>query len=118
MALTDVHLMSILRIAQDLSRPASDLSLRTALERTAYREHRPHFTSAEVRALLEAHPALIESWLAYAEGKRTSEGWYVLRDGEVGEVLRPASQRSYRTIEEAVAAFIVHELDRAAGLAG
>ena len=68
-----------------------------------------------MRALLEAHPALLEQWLAYAEDKRTEQGWYVLRDGEIGQVTQPTAQRSYATIDEAVAQFVVRELDFWAG---
>ena len=110
----DFTLMAILRIARDIS-GARGLSLSEALRRSGYRDHRPHFTAREVRAALTAHPALIDEWLAYSEDKRTEAGWYVLRDGEIGQVLKPSAQRSYPTIAEAVAQFIVHELDYWAG---
>lgn len=38
-------------------------------------------------------------------------GWYILRSGELGQVSRPASRITYSTIEEAVAEFVVRELD-------
>jgi len=115
-ALTDVWLMAILRIAHEVSGSGGGEALRPALGRTGYATHRPNFTASEVRALLAAHPQLLEDWLAYSEDKRTEGGWYVLRDGEIGQVLKPASQRSYASIEEAVAQFIVRELDHWAGL--
>jgi hypothetical protein len=111
----DFTLMAILRIARDTS-GAAGLPLLEALKRSGYRDHRPRFGAHEVRAALSAHPALIDEWLAYSEDKRTEAGWYVLRDGEIGQVLKPSAQRSYPTIEEAVAQFIVHELDYWAGL--
>ena len=45
----------------------------------------------------QAHPSLLEQWLAYSEDKRTDQGWYVLRDGEIGQLTKPTSQRSYAT---------------------
>jgi hypothetical protein len=105
----DFALTAILRIARDVA--GGRMALREALTRSRYREQRPRFSAEDVRAALSAHPVLVDEWLAYSEDKRTEGGWYVLRDGEIGEVLKPASQRSYPTIEEAVAQFILHELD-------
>jgi hypothetical protein len=106
----DFTLMAILKVARDVS-GRGGLSLREALRRSGYRDHRPRFSAQDLRAVLVAHSALLDEWLTYSEDKRTEAGWYVLRDGEIGEVLRPASQRSYPTIEEAVAQFILRELD-------
>jgi hypothetical protein len=113
----DFTLMAILRVARDTAGPAG-VALREALRRSGYKDHRPHFSAQDVRAVLAAHPALLDEWLAYSENKRTEAGWYVLRDGEIGQVLRPSSQRSYPTIEEAVAQFIVRELDHWAAADG
>jgi hypothetical protein len=114
---TDFRLIAILRIAQQVSAREGAGSLEEALAHAGYAAYRPHFDAADVRALLEVHPALLEQWLAYAEDKRTDQGWYVLRDGEIGRVTQPTAQRSYATIHEAVAQFVVRELDFWAGLA-
>jgi hypothetical protein len=117
MTTIDFRLIAILRIAQQLSAGEGGLSMEKALAHAGYAAYRPHFDAADVRALLEAHPELLEQWLAYAEDKRTDQGWYVLRDGEIGQVTQPTAQRSYTTIDEAVAQFVVRELDFWAGRA-
>ncbi len=50
-------------------------SLREALERTCYRDHRPQFSAADLIPLIEADPALITQWAMYSEDKRTSGGF-------------------------------------------
>jgi hypothetical protein len=116
MTLTDVKLMAILRIAHDISPQGRGLSMKDALARTGYAAYRANFTVGDVLALISAHSSLLEEWLAYSEDKRTDGGWYVLRDAEIGQVRKPSAQRSYATIEEAVAQFVVHELDFWAGV--
>jgi hypothetical protein len=108
---TDFRLMAILRVAHLVSTGAEHISVRDALTRTGYAGYRPSFGPADIASVLSRHPSLIEEWLAYSEDKRTEAGWYVLRDGEIGQVLKPATQRSYPSIQEAVAQYIVRELD-------
>jgi len=117
MASVDFRVMAILRIGHQVSIRGEGLSIKDALARADYAAYRATFDVADIRALLEAHPSLVEEWLAYSEDKRTEGGWYVLRDGEIGQVLKPATQRSYASIEEAVAQFVVRELDFWAELA-
>lgn len=117
MTTTDFRLIAILRIAAQVSGGKGAASIAEALAHTGYAAYRSAFDAAHVRALLEAHPALLEQWLAYSEDKRTEKGWYVLRDGEIGQITRPTAQRSYASIDEAVAQFVVRELDYWAGLA-
>ena len=106
-------LMPILRIAQRLEPGAS---LHSALQRAGYASSRPSFAAADIRALLLAHPPLVDAWLAYSEAKDTTAGWYVLRDAEIGQLSLPSAQRRFASIEEAVAEFILRELDYHAGL--
>jgi hypothetical protein len=64
---------------------------------------------------LRAQPALVQDWRRFSDDKRTSAGWYLLEDGTIG---CPGSREEIRfpTLEEATAAFVVRELDHAAGL--
>jgi hypothetical protein len=107
----DFRLVAILRIAHHVSSSAGGLALREAIARTDYAAYRSSFGAQDLQAVLAAHPSLIEEWLAYSEDKRTDAGWYVLRDGEIGQLRNPTAQRSYALIQEAVAQFIVRELD-------
>jgi hypothetical protein len=110
------RLMPFLRIAQRRDTADSKVSLRDALQRAAYVQSRPSFSVQEVRAVLNAHPSLVDAWLEYSESKDTADGWYVLRDAEIGQLLKPASQRRFASIQEAVAEFVIRELDHHAGL--
>ena len=111
------RLMPFLRIAQHLRSGDAAASIREALQRSGYSAARPSFGAQEVREMLTAHPPLLEAWLSYSDGKESRDGWYVLRDGEIGRVSHPASQRQFGSIEEAVAEFILRELDHYAGAA-
>jgi hypothetical protein len=108
------RLMPILRLAQQLPPGAS---LAAALQQRGYARSRASFTVAHVRALVTAHPPLLEAWLAYSQGKQTADGWYVLPDAEIGQLSRPSAQRHFASIQEAVSEFILRELDHHAGLA-
>lgn len=103
--------MAILRIARDVSPRGSGISIREALTRVAYIGQRVTFKARDLRPLLAAEPALIDDWLAYSEDKRTLGGWYVLRNGEVGQVSKPQSCVSFGSIEKAISEFVVRELD-------
>jgi hypothetical protein len=103
----DERLHGILTIAADTWR----LSLREAIRRSGYRDVRAHLQTADLVRLLRAEPALVDLWLAYSEDKRTSGGWYVTRDGEIGVVCVPESRLHFPTLEEAVAEYVVRELD-------
>jgi hypothetical protein len=110
------RLMPFLRIAQRLGAGDSAVSLRDALQSAGYAHSRPSFGADEVRDVLDAHPALLDAWLEYSESKDTADGWYVLRDGEIGQLSKPTSQRRFSSIQEAVAQFLIRELDHHAGL--
>lgn len=110
------RLMPFLRIAQRLASGGPGMSIRDEVQRCGYAASRPSFAAEDVRALLIAHPGLLDAWLAYSESKETADGWYVLRDAEIGQLSRPASQRQFASIEEAVAEFVLRELDHVAGL--
>ena len=103
----DERLRGILTIVADIWR----LSLREAIQRSGYRDVRAHVQTADLVRLLRAEPALVDLWLAYSEDKRTSGGWYVTRDGAIGIVCAPESRLHFPTLEEAVAEYVIRELD-------
>ena len=53
----------------------------------------------------------VEQWLAYSEDKRTDGGWSVLRDSEIGRVDVEQTGLRFESMAEAVAEFVVRELD-------
>jgi hypothetical protein len=52
----------------------------------------------------------VEEWIRYSEDKRTSGGWYVTEQGIVGRAGEP-DKMVFSTIEEAIAEYVVRELD-------
>ena len=104
-------LLAILRIGHETSIRGAGVSLREALSRTRYRELRPQFEESDRLAHLRDHPDLIEEWLLYSEDKRTDGGWYLLQDGTIGQVRRRGEEIRFQSLEQAVAAYVVRELD-------
>jgi hypothetical protein len=109
-------LLDILRIGLETSRRGAGLSLRDALSRTHYTYRRSGFGPRELVPLIGSRRELAEGWFAYSEDKRTSGGWYLLRSGEIGRAGDPGSRLRFDTLEEAVATYVVRELDFWAGL--
>jgi hypothetical protein len=107
----NARLIPILRVARDVSSRGKGLSIREALKRVSYVASRPTFKAKDLVPLIAADSSFIDDWLAYSEDKRTLGGWYIRSSGEIGQVPRPASRIIYPQIEEAVAAFVVRELD-------
>jgi hypothetical protein len=109
--------IEILGIGREVSIRGSGSALRDALIRTRYREHRSSLQEEKLLPLVTAHPTLVGEWLAYSEDKRTSRGWYLLASGEIGRVGAPESRKQFASIEEAVTAYVIRELDSWAGSA-
>jgi len=110
------ELLDVLRIGHEASMRGVGLSMREALRRARYSDRRSSFDAADLLPLLEAAPELSEAWFAYSEDKRTNGGWYILRSGEIGRVEAPEARRHFASPEEAVAEYVVRELDFWAGL--
>ncbi len=110
------ELLDVLRIGHETSMRGAGLSICEALGRARYRERRPGFEAEDLLPLLEADPELSKAWFAYSEDKRTSEGWYLLRSGEIGRLDDPDSRCQFACPEDAVAEYVVRELDYWTGL--
>jgi len=85
--------------------------MRDALVQAQYPALRRLINPGDLLPQLRNDPSLVEEWVAYSEDKRTSGGFYILRTGEVGEVANQRSRKAYPSIEEAVAEFVLQELD-------
>jgi hypothetical protein len=86
-------LQGILGIGQATSLRGAGISMREALKAAGYAELRPSLTAAELRPFIAVHPEFIEQWLS--EDKRTDGGWYIQKNGNIGRVLKPATERHY-----------------------
>ena len=105
------HLLKILRIGHESSIRGTGISLREALALTRYSELRPSFSSADLLPLIEADSQFIDEWLAYSQDKRTSYGWHLLEQGQIGQSGSPTPHVFYNTMHEAVADYVIQELD-------
>jgi hypothetical protein len=60
--------------------------------------------------LLQRYPELASDWGSFSEDKRTSGGWYI-SGSEIGQVGAPKSPVDFPSALEAVADYVVRELD-------
>jgi len=111
MPLRDAELLAILRIGHDTSMRGDGISLREALSRTRYSALRADIAPADLLPLLKGNQALILQWIAYSQDKRTSGGWYLTETGEIGAVDAPGAKLQFSCPEEAVAEYVLRELD-------
>jgi len=105
------QLLQILKIGHDTSIRGEGISLRDAIKRTNYLENRKQFDSGDLVKIINEIPELKHEWLMYSEDKRTSGGWYLRENGEIGQVSDPDSLIQSNTFTEAVAEFVIRELD-------
>jgi len=110
---TDAELQAVLRIGHDTSiRSANGVSMEDALNRTRYRELRGELSHEKLVAALNARPQAVHDWVMYSHDKRTSGGWALEPDS--CRIHRPEhrnSSYSFATLPDAVAAYVLHELD-------
>jgi hypothetical protein len=96
------------------------MSLYDLLARADYAALRQQFIASELVPLLKEHPELVEQWIRFSENKRCG-GWWISKEtreiGWFGSTLRPSVAIARRkplrfaSLEEAVAEFVVRELD-------
>jgi hypothetical protein len=105
------RLHAILDVGHSTSMRGVGISMREALKVTRYTEYRSSFTAADLQPIVAAHPEIVEQWLSYSEDKRTNGGRYVRRNGQIGRVSQSGTEREFASIHEAVAEYVVLELD-------
>ena len=108
-------LQTILEIGHLTSIRGEGISLKDVLSRVGYANIRDKFTYLDLIPLIQANQDLINQWIYYSEDKRTSSGWYILKDGIIGR-LEPKYKIVLNPIEAAVAEYVVLELDFWAGI--
>lgn len=111
MTVAKEDLLAILRISHETSMRGAGLPLLQALREVRYADRRASFGPADLRPLLIDQASLTAAWVAYSEDKRTSGGWYLLPSGEIGRLSDPASHERFESLDEAVAEYVVRELD-------
>lgn len=81
-----------------------------ALKRSNYSEVRRTLTEEQLITALKATPHLVQEWTMYSDNKRTSGGYY-LSNLVIGSLHSEADKYTFENNEEAVAKFIILELD-------
>ena len=87
------------------------ISLKEALESTNYSELRKDFGPDDLIEIIRKNQDLVSDWIGYSEDKRTSGGWYLQKPSIIGQVGNPESRKSLDSLEEAVAHYVIQELD-------
>ena len=106
------QLLGILSIGHDTSMRGEGISLRDALHRTDYSSVRDRFDAKDLVPLVRANPKFVDQWIAYSEDKRTSGGWWICLDPpSIGQVKASGSSIPFKTADEAIAEYVVRELD-------
>lgn len=117
--MTEAELAAIVGIGDDRSiRNAEDLSMEKALRHTRYRDLRGDLSHESLAAALRGSPQAVEQWVLYSQEKRTSRGW-ALEPGacRIHRPDHPNSSYTFATLPDAVAAYVLHELDYWSGRA-
>src|SRR5262245_56888983 len=108
---SEAELLAILKIGHDTSARGEGISLSDALARTHYCTLRASIGADDLLPLLKANPAMIEEWLAYSQDKRTSGGFYLTNQAEIGAHATNGEKEPFTSLEHAVAEFVLRELD-------
>lgn len=112
MRISDEQLLGVLRIGHDTSIGGEGISLRDALSRSRYGQLRKDFGPSDLVPHLRANPELIDQWMTYCDDKRTTGGYWVSDDSfTVGSLEDPDAKAEFGSLDEAMAAFIILELD-------
>jgi hypothetical protein len=116
---SDSDIDAILRIAYETSsRSGNGFSMDEALRRTCYRKLRNGIDFAKILAALHARPQAVHDWVMYSADKRSSGGWTLDADGfRIGRRDHPNANYLFASLPDAVAAFVLHELDYWSGRA-
>jgi hypothetical protein len=116
---SDADIDGILRIGHESSiRNSAGVSMEEALRRTCYRKLRSGIDHAKIVAALQARPQAVHDWIMYSQDKRTNGGWYIDPEScRIGRHGHENSTYSFGTLTDAVAAYILHELDYWSGRA-
>ena len=105
------YLSRILEIGKDCSIRGNGTSLRELLQQENYLSERQNLRISDLADRIRSYPKYIDEWISYSEDKRTTGGWYLLSTGEIGQVLKENTKIQFDSIEEAVAEYVVRELD-------
>lgn len=106
------HLLTeILDVGIDTSMHGEGISLREALHRVDYKNSRRRLQSSDLLQIIKKDQHYIDDWIGYSEDKRTSGGWWIIEHPPGIGYLKTGERISFSSIEEAVAEYVIRELD-------
>jgi hypothetical protein len=109
---TDAQLLKILEVGHDTSLRGGGLSLLDALQGCQYLRLRSSIDADDLLPLIRADRSIARQWILYSNDKRTTGGWYLAQETcEVGTLGDPPQSVVCPSIEEAVALYVIRELD-------
>jgi hypothetical protein len=85
-----------------------------AVRQSGYKTVRDQITPTDLAQYLSRHPQFIEDWELYSLDKRTSGGWYLLRNERgwtVGSVSVSHPDEQFESAAEACAHFVLREVE-------
>lgn len=104
-------LLQILDIGIETSARGEGISLREALERADYRERRKWFNWTDLLPIILKNPFYVDEWLLFSEDKRTDGGWWIVDDLPGIGNLTTRERIVCDSMPQAVAQYVVRELD-------
>ena len=104
-------LRKILKVGLDTSIRGRGISLVQALKEIDFGKHKNKMTVDDLRYQVDLMPEVIEEWFSYSEDKRTSGGWYLLRDLRIGTLMAHNKELLFSTAGIAVANYVIKELN-------
>ncbi len=89
------------------------------LKESGYLEQKAKVTKDGIREFLSTHLDFVESWERYSQDKRSSSGWYLLREDNIWtvgyfNVGEKEHEQTYTSGLEACAVLILNELEQLA----
>jgi len=104
-------LRKILKVGLDTSIRGRGISLVQALSEVDFDKHKNKVTVDDLRYQIDLMPEVIDEWFSYSEDKRTSGGWYLLRDLRIGTLMDQTEELSFSESDVAVANYVIKELN-------
>ena len=109
-----IVIKNVVNLANDEYR-RGDISIYQLFLDSGYLTLQEEISIDDIKAELRDCPYLVQSWLNYSEDKRTSGGWYLIKENEntyVVGTLETNNNYTFTDDIEACAQFVINEIER------